>query len=190
MKEPNRLRLLAEMLGNADPRPDANPFSSLLDVSTPRLTSLRALLASESSFPPALPHIPRVNPPVVAAPTPRGIRFKDTNFSEPAPFGQSWLPMWPGIYAIAVPDIGWKPRPYRVIYFGKAEVLSSRVISSHENHGKWCAAAGGANRLYVAYHLMMGTNDGQRTALEKSLIEHYAPQCNDRLNPLSDFFSR
>jgi hypothetical protein len=118
-------------------------------------------------------------------PTPTGIRFQDSQFSEPTAFGTAWLPKSSGIYVILGIDWTGSPRPYRPIYFGKAVDLAGRVGASHEKYGEWCRAAGGADKLYVAYHLMLGS-DAHRAAIEESLIRHHSPECNKTFNYLSD----
>ena len=110
-----------------------------------------------------------------------GMRFLDRYFTEPIAFGRSSLPGFAGIYAILVSDAGWQPRPYRPVYFGEAGDLAVRVVASHEKYGEWLRAAGTADKLYVAYHLMSG-GEAQRAAFEQSLIREYQPECNESMN--------
>jgi hypothetical protein len=110
-----------------------------------------------------------------------GMRFLDRYFTEPIAFGRSSLPGFAGMYAILVSDTGWQPRPYRPVYFGEAGNLAVRVVASHEKYGEWLRAAGAADRLYVAYHLMSG-DEAQRAAFEKSLIREYQPECNESMD--------
>lgn len=105
-----------------------------------------------------------------------GLRFLDRYFTEPTAFADSWLPSSAGVYAILVSDPSWQPRPYRPIYFGEAGDLAGRVVVSHEKYEEWRRAAGDAERLYVAYHLMSG-GDAERTALAEGLIKEYRPEC-------------
>ena len=198
--------LLARIFGTA-PDPPATPLSKLLGLQptpSPILTAARGCLRDMASperlskmygldEPPmriptlgsglfsALLETPTLRPPV-PLPTPTGIRFSDSHFSEPTAFGASWLPMWPGLYAILVLDFTATPRPYRPIYFGKAEDLSARAVHSHEKYDEWCRAAGGAGRLYIAYCSMLGSSDSERSATEESLIKRYAPVCNKAFN--------
>jgi hypothetical protein len=143
----------------------------------PALGNLRAISSLFATPPAPLP-----------APAPFGIRFADSHFSEPTVFSSAGLPSLPGIYAILVWDFLGKPRPFRVLYFGKAEDLHARVTPSHEKYNGWWQAARGAGALYVAYHLMPNTGDGERATLEESLIKAYAPECNRTFNPLAGLF--
>jgi hypothetical protein len=160
-------------------------------ISRPSLRSLASLM-SASAPPPQLPMpdyssigsligAPKPQWPV---PPPSWIWFQNRCFSEPTAFGDTWLPTRPGVYAILVIDGTWRPRPYRPIYFGKAGNLASRLVPSHEKYDEWCRVAGGAGKLYIAYHLVPDT-DWERAAVEEDLIKHYAPQCNDIFNPFS-----
>jgi len=110
-----------------------------------------------------------------------GLRFLDRYFTEPIGFGSSPLPGYAGVYAILVSDAAWEPRPYRPIYFGEAKDLARKVVASHEKYEDWPRAAGAEGGLYVAYHLMAGS-DAERTAFQEELIREYRPACNDAAN--------
>jgi hypothetical protein len=113
-----------------------------------------------------------------------GLRFLDRYFTEPVALDRGWLPRSAGVYAILVSDSAWEPRPYRPIYFGEAEDLARRGVASHEKFEEWRRAAGAESGLYVAYHLMAGS-DAERTAFGEELIREYRPACNDAANESS-----
>lgn len=117
-------------------------------------------------------------------PTPRavGIWFGDMYFSEPAPLSFAFLPDESGLYAVLVGDSNGRPRPFRVLYFGKAQNLAARVRSTHEKHDEWSGAAGGTGNLYVSYRVMPNSTDSQRASSEEALIRHYLPECNQTFN--------
>src|ERR1700730_6264293 len=139
-------------------------LSDLLGYHAPRTATPLANNSSRGLLSNLLP------PPSSAS----GIHFQGRRFSEPTPLGFVTVPKQPGVYAILVSDNNWKPRPYRVLYFGKAVDLSARVCSSHEKHGEWgrCAAGG---TLYVAWHAIPGSTEFQRATLEENLIKHFSP---------------
>lgn len=156
--------------------------TATVPASPSQFTTLSTLLGL------AAPHqlVPRV--PIAKKPSAsKGMRFQGGYFSEPASFASAWLPPSPGLYAILVIDGSWGPRPYRPLYFGKATALNTRVGSSHEKYSDWCRAAGGAAKLYVSYHLMVGTSDAQRASFERNLISHYSPQCNVTHNFFAEY---
>jgi hypothetical protein len=117
--------------------------------------------------------------PDARAPRP-GMRFLDRYFTEPMAFARGSLPGLAGVYAVLVSDPGWQPRPYRPIYFGAAENLEARVVTSHEQYEEWLQAAGAEGNLYTAYHLMSG-DETQRKAFEKNLIQEYKA-CDETAN--------
>src|SRR5580693_1919914 len=110
-----------------------------------------------------------------------GLRFLDRYFTEPIGFGGSRLPEHAGVYVILVNDVAWEPRPYRPIYFGEARDLSGIVVASHEKSDSWYRAAGAEDGIYVAYHLIVGS-DAERTAFKEKLIREYRPACNEAGN--------
>ena len=185
------------LLGIA-PEPQTTTLSRLLGlepppapVSAPSLRTLASLMAAPT--PPARLPVPGyssigslIGAPKrqLPVPAPSWIWFQNRCFSEPTALSGARLPSHPGVYAVLVFDGAWRPRPYRPIYFGKAGDLATRVVPSHEKHGEWCRAAGGAGKLYIAYHLVPDS-DWERAAVEEDLIKHYAPQCNDIFNPFS-----
>ncbi len=116
--------------------------------------------------------------------TSKGICFQGMQFSEPALFCFSYPPSEPGIYAILTSDPAWKPRPYRVVYFGKAADLATRISYSHEKHTEWSRAAGGSAKLLVAYYAMPESSDMVRASAERNLIRRYRPECNQQHNHL------
>jgi hypothetical protein len=207
--EPDRKLSLSKVLG-LDPTPapyrDVNPFSSLVDlpgVSGTRLMSLSDLALGKPMATPVVPSggfgapplsirslagLPAMQPPVPAAPPRTGIKFQDAVFSEPQILFSEWLPTLPGLYAVLVFDLSGKPRPYRAIYFGKAEDLAARVTSSHEKYNDWTRTCRSVTGLYLVYHPMPNSSDWQRSELERSLIKAYTPECNEKHNPLADAF--
>jgi len=167
---------LADLVRGATPAEPAMPFCAP-EFSAPPLSpyrGIRDLLGTPAAQP--------------AVPAPTGIKFQDAYFSEPKALFSEWLPMQPGLYAVLVLDFSCKPRPYRPIYFGKAEDLAKRVTSSHEKYSEWSGACKSLTGLYLAYHAMPNSSDWERGALERNLIKIYTPQCNDVHNPLSNAF--
>ena len=183
---------LSKLLGiypPATPPSVATPLSKLFENYQPaNLMTLSRLLGLPAPSEPA-PHHTTLSqlmglgaPAPAPVPVPKGIYFQDKYFFEPSAFASTWLPSLPGIYAILVVDFTCSPRPYRVLYFGKAIKLDERVVRSHEKYEEWERAAG-SSRLYVSYHIMSDTTDWQRAAVEKDLIKYYAPPCNKTFNP-------
>ena len=78
-----------------------------------------------------------------------------------------------------VDDATWGPLPYRLICVGKARSLAERVCRSHEKYESWVHAASGA-ALFVAFHFI--EEESARSAVERRLIEHYRPECNETFN--------
>jgi hypothetical protein len=120
--------------------------------------------------------------PFAPQPKVHGIHFARNNgntirFSEPGLLHWALLPSAPGIYAILVRDQSCKPRAFRALYFGEADDLHDRVNDGHEKYLKWVRAAGG-KRLFVAFRVLSLHSEAGRKAVEKGLIEHYAPECN------------
>lgn len=119
-----------------------------------------------------------------------GIRFyqsgdKSVRFSEPMEFpratsGGFLLPPIPGcgLYAILVRDESASPRPFRVLYFAESDNIDASARETHERFGDWCAAANGAENLYVAYCWRFGSTKEEREAIAAALIDNYSPQCN------------
>lgn len=112
-------------------------------------------------------------------PTPLRLTYKPVFLGSPRPFSTTYMPSFGGLYAILVHDATCSPRPYRLIYLGKAGDLSERVCGSHEKYESWMRAACGA-QLFVAFYLM--ANELARTSAERRLIEHYRPECNKTFN--------
>lgn len=125
--------------------------------------------------------------PGLATPPPlRGIVFNNLAFSEPEPLpafsGLLCLLKSEGIYVILTDDIGATPRPFRALYFGESENLWGRATAAHENYPAWSQAAGIFRRLYRAFHLMHGSTQRQRQAVETALIAAYKPPCNQKFS--------
>lgn len=158
------------------PIPNYSPVRPLIGVPTSPIP-----MPNQRSSIGSLIGVPTLQP-AVPVPAPRGIRFLDSYFSEPTALGAAWLPMLPGLYAILVLDLSRTPRPYRPIYFGKAEDLAARVVRSHEKCDEWRRAAG-TGTLYVAYDSMPNTSNWERASVEERLIKYYAPECNRTFNP-------
>ncbi|HET7558775.1 MAG TPA: hypothetical protein VFK80_02355 [Limnochordia bacterium] len=84
-----------------------------------------------------------------------------------------------GLYAITVPDISIKPKPFRVIYFGETGDFSERGFPrSHHRFNDWVRHAGHEAQLMVSLHPMSGSTSQQRRDVERRLIETYNPVCN------------
>jgi len=128
--------------------------------------------------------------------TAQSIRFGDWIFSSPElvtgnPFlGLGGLES-PGLYVVLAYDAGWRPLPYRPLYFGESDNIWSRATPSHENYESWKGESRTAT-LYRAFHYMTGSTRAERQARESALIAHYNPPCNQRLSfDLGlDFFRR
>lgn len=125
--------------------------------------------------------------PQPTAPAPNGLWFKDRYFSEPSAFSSAYIPKLSGLYAILVFDLACSPRPYRVLYFGKASDLADRAVRSHEKYDEWCRAAGSAGKLLIAYHIMSDASEWELYSAEDILIKHYQPVCNIKSNPFYGF---
>ena len=88
----------------------------------------------------------------------------------------------PGLYAVMIYDATCQPRPYRVLYFGKAGNLRQRVCESHEKSWAWQMEAALISPLFYSY-LRVNT-EADRARIEGDLISYYAPVCNERGNPI------
>jgi hypothetical protein len=187
---------LLDLLYGLDPVPPAGPLSKLLGNPAPVYPAIeKSLFASRVGAPssPAPLSSRAIGSPMTLPPPPPamplvpwtipvGIRFCDTVFSEPKPFGE-WMPYTEGVYVILVMDFAGNPRPFRPLYFGIAKNLAERVTTSHENYDKWIRCAG-LTGVYVSHYRMEGSSLAQRLHLERSLIKTYAPECNDTHNPI------
>jgi hypothetical protein len=162
--------------------------------------SLSAMLGSSESNPPAYDFLSGILGAVQTPAKPNGIFFarnsgESVRFSEPSQlpgyiYGLRMPPVpGAGLYAILVADNSASPRPFRVIYFGESECIDERVSPSHEKYEDWCTAAGGADKLHVAYCWMIGSSKDERTAVESGLIGHYHPQCNIVYNSFASIFA-
>jgi hypothetical protein len=178
-----KMASLRDLMGDSSAEAPILPSG---EFGAPPFSSLGSLAAM-------LPSAPAMVVPAMAvpmpAPKPQGISFYRTNgavvaFNEPHRF--SWAMVLPvaGIYAILVQDDSCSPRKFRVLYFGQASNLSERPTTSHERYDDWVRAAGSAESLYVAYALMWGSEEKDRTEIESGLIEYYGLSlCNDAYNP-------
>jgi hypothetical protein len=129
--------------------------------------------------------------PTLTSP-PSGIIFHEVHrwrFSEPEALAASslfapflGLGNQEGVYAILTDDSTARPRPFRVLYFGEAENVSSRATATHENHSAWQREAGTYGKLYRAFYAMPGSNQTQRQVVESALIAAYNTPCNQRLS--------
>lgn len=181
--------LLSRLMGIAPPLP-SSPYRGISDLLRARADEQPLVPVEPSNAfgaPPLLPY-PRIGnliaaPAMPAVPAPTGIRFRDTYFPEPKPIFSEWLPMKPGLYAVLVFDFGCDPRPYRPIYFGKAQDIAQRVTRSHEKYDEWCRACKSLTGLYLAYSVMADSSDLERHMVERDLIKAYAPECNEIHNP-------
>jgi hypothetical protein len=83
---------------------------------------------------------------------------------------------------VVVEDAAYKPRPYRIIYFGQAQDFSQQgLLKAHPKYWDWLAAGRTEQGLYVATYRMPGATELARLALERYLIHYYQPQCNEVL---------
>ena len=114
-----------------------------------------------------------------------GIRFGGHDFSQPQllppPSPSGFLDL-PGLYAVLVSDAGWRPRPFRPLYFGESDCVWGRATAAHEKYASWRAEAGMIAPLYRALCLLPGWTRSQRQTAESALIAEYNPRCNERLS--------
>jgi hypothetical protein len=187
---------LSKLLGLGEPPPAVIPSIGPTDfppIGAPR--PLSSLIGASKPFTPlpsldwssigSLLEAPESQPAVAA---PKGIRFLDATFSEPEFLFSSSLPKLAGLYVILVLDFNCNPRPYRPLYFGKANDLAARVTRSHEKYSDWSRAAGSGG-LLVSYYIT-GISEWWRNDLEEKLIKHYTPQCNSTFNPFAEFLGK
>src|SRR5260370_5354286 len=107
-----------------------------------------------------------------------GIKYSSYLFSEPQLLTTWCPPPWAAIYAILVPCVDWRPRPFRVLYFGQTTDLSERFRWSHHAYWSWVCEAGPWAGLYVAVYPMFDSSEEQRRLIEGLLIDWYRPTCN------------
>lgn len=81
-----------------------------------------------------------------------------------------------GVYVVQVIDSGWRPHPFRPIYFGKAIDLADRIGRGHEVYPRWVREAGGPYRLFVS--TFSSDLEFVRAGIESILIDRYQPACN------------
>jgi hypothetical protein len=77
----------------------------------------------------------------------QSIRFGDWGFSSPELLiGDGLLGLGglesPGLYVVMAYDAGWRPLPYRPLYFGESDKIWTRATPSHENYETWKREAG------------------------------------------------
>ena len=113
-----------------------------------------------------------------------GIRFGGHDFSEPQllPLASPRGLESRGLYVILVHDVGWKPQPFRPLYFGESDAIWCRATAAHENYASWRAEAGLIAPLYRALRFLPGWTRFERQAAESALISEYNPPCNKRLS--------
>jgi hypothetical protein len=112
-----------------------------------------------------------------------GIAYSNRQFSEPTRFPPLLAPLYSGIYAILVSDLGFRPRPFRLLYLGESSFLGERLTRQHEKYNDWVREAGTTD-LYFAYHPTIGMTDQQRKDLECALINQHCPPCNLKVKTL------
>jgi hypothetical protein len=95
------------------------------------------------------------------------------------PLATMLMPKLSGIYAVLKLNNSWGPLPYEPLYSGKAAVLADRVTPSHENFLSWKRAARGSQLFYAYKIVNLGFT---RDQIEKQLIQHYCPLCNEQHN--------
>lgn len=107
------------------------------------------------------------------------IKYGSYVFDEPVLFALWSPPNRTGLYAILIPDKSFRPKPFRVIYFGESGNLSERgFFKSHNKYSCWIREAGSEENLYIAIYLMPDSTPSQRKFIEKLLITQYKPVCN------------
>ena len=97
----------------------------------------------------------------------------------------TWVaPRLAAVYIIMVYDRTCTPQPYRAIYVGETQDLSTRGFpNSHHASTRWRAEASRiGSPLYVAYHAPAeAIHDGYRTRVESYLETTYNPICSGSL---------
>jgi len=83
-----------------------------------------------------------------------------------------------GVYAILKRSL-FSPWKFRPIDIGETHDFSERVTRQHQRFDKWCEAANGFARVYVAFYVMPRATRDQRRAIEKRLTDAYQPICSD-----------
>jgi hypothetical protein len=101
-------------------------------------------------------------------------------FSEPVALRFVEAPHRGGVYAILKRSV-FSPGQFRVIDIGETHDCWGRVNKDHERFDKWCKAANGLERVYVAFHLMPGATKDERLEIEDRLTKAYQPVCSGTL---------
>jgi excinuclease UvrABC nuclease subunit len=112
------------------------------------------------------------------------IHFSDGQLAHPFSDPSKCFPIseLPGLYAVMIYDASCQPRPYRVLYFGKAANLRQRVCASHEKFWAWQMEAGLNSPLFFSY--LRVNAEADRARIERDLIANYSPVCNEKGNPM------
>ncbi len=124
--------------------------------------------------------------PFTAAPS-SSIVFGDRQFSEPEVLPSGLLGALgafdhAGLYVVLVRDSGWRPRPFRPVYFGESDGIWRRSTAIHEKWPAWVRHADMSRILYRALHAMPSSTRAERQAAESALIMEYKTPCNERLS--------
>src|SRR6516165_6068910 len=102
-----------------------------------------------------------LQPPPLPLPSAQSIQFGNWIFSPPELLTANTLLglgglQSPGLYVVMVYDAGWRPLPYRPLYFGESDKIWNRATASHDNYESWKLEASTAT-LYRAFHYMTGS---------------------------------
>jgi hypothetical protein len=90
-----------------------------------------------------------------------------------------------GLYVVVIPDPGWAPRQFRLLYLGESSNIEERATKQHEKYDDWLREAAG-RPLSVGYSSTVGMTDQQRRDEEFKLIDLYNPPCNVRKSSFWD----
>jgi len=104
----------------------------------------------------------------------RGVHYR---FSEPAPYSEN-PPKAAGIYAVLVPDENCRPKPLRVLFFGRTDDFSRCLTETHHQYRDWRRRARNRPLLVAVHTLPPALSEDQRRHLERGFIEAYRPICN------------
>jgi hypothetical protein len=113
------------------------------------------------------------------------IVYGNRSFSGPMQFPAQLSAPLSGLYVIVVPDVGWTPRQFRLLYFGESSDMKERATKQHEKYDDWLREAAG-RPLYVGYSSTVGMTDQQRGDEECRLIDMCNPPCDIRKSSFWD----
>jgi hypothetical protein len=113
------------------------------------------------------------------------IVYGNRSFSGPMQFPAPLPAPLSGLYTIVVPDVGWTPRQFRLLYLGESSNIKERATEQHEKYDDWLREAGG-RPLYIGYSTTVGMTDQQRRDEECRLINLCNPPCNVRKSSFWD----